>query len=191
MRPINEFPYEELTNSRPGQEQILLLQMKSHIGKRFAIGYYDAVNDVFCIWYSPFMHTKDYRYEERSVSGRIYNNHYCIMPRKFEHRVGPRRLLYFLPMEDVLADMEDRGLFREDMDKILSDSKCGCPYLLCTVDNRVIISEIGNFVTDGKQFTACCPSCINGNIYHAHSVLSKDEIRYAVDLHEWRTKENG
>ena len=113
------------------------------------------------------------------------------MPKEFTHTVGPRRITHFIPMEEVLDEIRDNNLLDTNIDKICEEAGFYTPYLVYTVDRRITIAEVGNFVTPyGKQFGASYPSNINGSIYHAKGVMPRDTIRGVVNLETWRDGRN-
>lgn len=71
MKPIEEFPYSDRRwDNDPMHERMLLLQMKAGIGAHFAIGYYDAIHDVFhTIIGEGHLNMERNPYDERPVSG--------------------------------------------------------------------------------------------------------------------------
>ena len=206
MKPIAEFPYEKrMRQTNDMHERMLLLQMKSNIGKSFALGYYDAVNDVFNICTSGYQNTENHKYDERHVSGNysdheywhkskyfehdwnncMYPNYYCIMPEQFTNKVGTRRILGFMTMDDVLTEMKEKDMFIERINEILDGNpKYSIPYLLCTKDRRFTISDIGCFCKVGNQFSGCRPCNIKRSIYHLSCSIPRDTIQYVAKLEE-------
>lgn len=187
MKSISEFPYgNEPTVKNPMHQQLLLLETTIGIGRQFAIGYYDAIYDVFQICYSGFQQTEGHHYEERKLNG-VYDRYYCIMPKEFTGSRGPRCIIGFMLLHDALTSIGDRDLFDSDINMVIENAKCSTPYLLITNDNRIFISEVGTFMEPiGRQFGAFCPSNIgNGHVYHAKRPVSRETIRYAVNLLEF------
>lgn len=185
--PIAEFPYgNKLSSKHPMHEKLLLLDVKSYFDNSFAIGYYDAIHDVFTLCMSPYVHAENYYYNERKVDDKYYNNYYCIMPAQFMCCVGPRFIKTFAMLNDVLDDMGDRNMFDDDIDKILETPHYAIPYLLCTKDNRIMVSNMSLFCEYGTQFSAFSPVNIKGDIRHINGAVDRDILRYAVNLLEWR-----
>lgn len=187
MKPINEFPYgNDMRQSNPIHKKMMLFQMKSPALTKFAFGYYDAVDDVFQVCMSPFMNTESHRYDDQIAGKYNERDSYCIMPNQFIRSLGSRRILAFMEVEDALEDMHEAGLVVTDISTTLDKSGYMGQYLLCFDDDRLVVSDIGCFVDIGKQFSACTPTDINGNIYHAKGAVPRERIRFAVDLLEWK-----
>lgn len=206
MKPIEEFPYSDRRwDNDPMHERMLLLQMKVGIGAHFAIGYYDAVHDVFrTIIGEGHLSIEQNLYDERPVSGSYadrkrwksfsrnqerfhaecaYPEYWCIMPREFEIAIGTRCIKGFISMDDVLEEAEAQDLFIDDLTAIL-DEKDGytVQYLLILKDNRILIAEKAGFCNVGNQFAAFSPSEVNGYIRHISGPVSREQIKYAVKL---------
>lgn len=192
MIPISEFPYgDKRTEKNPVHERLLLLEVPAGVGRQFAIGYYDAVWDVFCICYSGFQQTEYGRYEERRITDSTFKHcqitrYKCIMPKEFTHSRGPRCIKGFMFLDEALILMRERNMFNEQIDEILKTPAFNIPYLLVMRYDCIIISDMGSFVgQEGAQFSACSPSNINGNIYHMKGVVPRNMIQYAVNLLEF------
>lgn len=195
MQPISEFPYgDERTDKNPMHKRLLLLETKPRIVREFAIGYYDAVGDVFKVCRSGFQHTESNHYDEMQVTSPThwYDDYYCIMPRNFLRSNGPRVLMSFMLMHNALARMRDEDMFNSDIDTVIEKSGYATLYLLVTTDRRIFISDVGSFVEPvGKQFSAYSPSEINGGIYHVRGPVPRETIRYAVNLLKFGGGKNG
>lgn len=160
-------------------KKLLLLELKG-FGRHFAIGYYDAVKDIFCTW-SGFMHTDSYSYEEMNLDG---TGLFCILPPSFVQHKGSRLLKGYIPLKDAVIKVHEEKRRIEDIDEYLDSRFCGycVPHLLCTRDGRVIVSGTSCFCESGNQFEVFTPSEINGHIYHSGSPVPREDIHYVVDL---------
>lgn len=187
MKLMSEFPYgNDMSISNSIHKKMMLFQMKSPVFAKFAFGYYDAVDDVFKVCQSPFINTEDHQYQER-IAGR-YNGRdiYCMLPVQFAQSLGSKRIVAYMPVEDALADMREADLILDNIPALLSISGgYAIPHLVCLDDNRFIISEPGSFET-GKEFCACSPTTINGDIYHMSGAIPRYRIKFAVNLLKWK-----
>lgn len=182
----NPFPRKEALyanvrdESHPMHKKMLLLEMQSVFKRQFAVGYYDAVMDVFCVCMSPFLNILGNKpYKELFIS-KI--GAYIAMPYEFIRYVGPKCITGFMPIEDAIFEIESRNLNVMDIDPMVEESLYHTPYLVYTNDNRIVITEVSCFCDHGKQFCINSPQNINGNIYHMSSMLPRNMVRYAVDL---------
>lgn len=182
--PIENFPYGKQNKSNTMYKKLLLLELKG-FGRPFTIGYYDAVQDVFCTWsYPGFIQTKDSKYEEMQIED---TGLYCILPRQFIHQRGGRTLKGYMPLKNALIRMFERKMRIEDIENYLDGEHfCGycVPHLLCLKNGHILVSETSCFCDDGNQFSAFSPSEINGNIYHSSGQVPREDIHYAVNLTE-------
>lgn len=204
MTPIDQFPYENKNNDlqHPMHERMLLLQMKVNLGVSFAVGFYNAVDDVFCVCTGSFQQTKGHRYDERPAGGN-YANHekykdrekenpelfsdtYCIMPKGFSRAMGSRRIISYMPMDEALTFMTEHDLFDWNVPNILKKPHYSTPYLLWTVDDRVLVANIGAFVGSGPQFSACSPVKFReGDVRHGYGPVPVKTILCVANLEDF------
>lgn len=201
MIPITEFPYgSRRSESHPMHERMLLLKMERDVGTWFAVGFYDSIHDVFRVCGSghkpngnpyderPVAGSKsDHERESRHCDKNWIDDYYCVFPEAFIMAKGQRTINSFMQMDDVLIDIQERHLADYDINAILDNTtRYFDPYLICTKDNRILISEI-HCVTDGlgNQFSAFSPTTIKGWVYHLSGPLPRNEIKWAVKLEEW------
>lgn len=169
MRKIEQFPYGNVrSDSHPLHNKVLLLKMNSLQDDDFAVGYYDAVRDVFQICMAPFICTADYRNREFPVGGE-FDGFYCSMPNEFTNAYGPRTISEYLLMPEALIAMKDRNLFCYDIDRVLRSAESGVPYLVRTKDNRIMVLKTGDY---------------------AQGILPVGEIYSVVNLMEFRGGNN-
>lgn len=210
MIPIDQFPYDnDVTCSNymyeqmflpksqtqktgkslnPKNEQVLLLRMKSDIEKKFAVGFYDKVNDLFYVCIRAFMQAPDYKYEERLATGSpSKQDFYCIMPNEFLYPVSSRQITHFMPMSQAIsfADEQKLKITGDAIDQILKTTDYITPYMVCMKGNRIIITMAGHFAKTGKAFCASMPKTIDGNIYHMVGPIPKEKIQWIVNLTEF------
>lgn len=182
LKPISEFPYGSTKPSNPMHEKLLLLEQGVAIGRSFAIGYYDAIMDVFRICSSPgFLQTEDSDYDERPIADTLRGIR-CVLPKQFMRSKGPRLLKGFQPLEEAIVEIHRRGIGRTDITGLLENTKYCIPYLLELNNGSVLVSETCRFAEKGNQFEAFCPTCINGATYHSGSPIPRDTILYATCL---------
>lgn len=191
MISIEEFPYGDERSSKNLMHEKTLLMRMNTVTCPFAVGYYNAIHDIFYVCCSPFINTENYYYDEHPVGGRYYSDHKCIMPKQFLLAKGPKTISEVMLMDDALADMEDRNLFNNDIDRILLSEKYLQPYMVITKDKHIIITHISAFYNYGTQFSGFEPSEINGTTYHCSSILPKDDIQFAVNLNDWYKRYGG
>lgn len=183
LMPMTEFPYKDKAS------QMLLLELQSNYMCKFALGYYNMIHDVFDIWALPYMHTREYKYNERLLDEKHYSDHYCIIPSEFAQIVGTRYIRSFMMLNDALDDMKDRKMFDDNIDQVIDKHHGWDPYLLCTKDKRILISDVGCFCDIGNEFEAYSPVKINDSIYHIKRSLNRNTIQYAVDLTTWKNEQ--
>lgn len=182
-----EFPFRDRAGKSPLHEKVLLLEMNGTLFQKFAIGYYDAIRDVFHVWESGHLPSDGYLCGEWPV-GEPYEGIWCPMPKKSSQEVGERRIKSWMEMPAALDDMKKLDVMEEDMDKVLEKSGCCQQYLVCTDDWKLTICEVSSFTGHGKGFGAFMPATVNELLYHMNSLVPKSRIRYAVNLAEWHAK---
>lgn len=177
MIPVKDFPYaygETQTDSNPVHKKLLLMRLSPNVGHQFVIGFYDAVHDVFQVWCSPFVQTED-NLDRYPAGDRYYSDHYSILPRQYQIAKGPNALTEFMPMDEVLMDMEDRNLFDENIRQILSENSYGRPYLIITKDKCVTVTTTTRYAVYGNGFSGIEPA-------------GTKDIEFAANLMMWYEK---
>lgn len=193
MKPIAGFPYGNgIGISNPMHEKLLLLQTKLKSGPALALGYYDAGYDVFTACLSSFANTSKCEYHiRRPVGEGRFKDLYCIVPHNFAQDLGPRCIEGYILLDEALADMFDNNWVNADIGRIFADPKYNVPYLVCLNDPLIyekgclIISEIEKVHWEKDQFCACIPYVVNNRTYHTKHPVSRDTVRWAVNLEEW------
>lgn len=193
MKPIIEFPYGNgIGTLNPMHEKLLLLQTKIKSGPALALGYYDADHDVFTVCLSGFANTSKYEYYIRRPIGESrFKDLYCIVPHNFTQSLGPGCIKGYMPLDEAVADMFDDNWVNADIGRIFADPKYHVPYLVCLEDpltcekGCLIISEIEKIPREKDQFCTCIPFIINNHTYHTKRPVSRDMIRWTVNLEEW------
>ena len=145
-----EFPFRDRAGKSPLHEKVLLLEMNGTLFQKFAIGYYDAIRDVFHVWESGHLPSDGYLCGEWPV-GEPYEGIWCPMPKKSSQEVGERRIKSWMEMPAALDDMKKLDVMEEDMDKVLEKSGCCQQYLVCTDDWKLTICEVSSFTGDGER----------------------------------------
>lgn len=183
MIPIEKFPYgNQQTERNPMHGKLLLLKLNTNIGDRFAIGYYDAINDVFHVCYSPFIDTVKYEWERKRVNDGLYCSHYCVMPDSYTHVKGPHKFTHYLPLDHVLTFIDRNHMQELDVADVLAEAKYSVPYLVCTKDLTICTTETRNTLKGGTELDLCEPVDVNGQRMYMHGIMPRNAILYVVDL---------
>lgn len=186
MIPINEFPYEDSKfRSSSVSGRMLLLRMRIYEQIGLAVGYYDAANDVFRVCHKPFVMTENDRCRKRQIDTERYGSFYCAMPDDITYSAGPRRIVQYRLLSDVITEMVEQRTFRNDIDRILNEAKPYIPYLVCTKDNQIIVTETGDFHEQGMQFRSYSSLPVTVYTMNRVSIIPRDIIRYAGNLTEF------
>lgn len=183
MIPIEKFPYgDQPTEKNPMHAKLLLLKLRANVGDKFTIGYYDAISDVFRVCYSPFIQTIKYEWERKRVNDGLYCGYYCIMPESYTHIKGSRKFTHYMPLDHALTFMDRNHMLEPNPADILAKPKYGMPYLVCTKDLTICITETRSTLDNNTEFSLCEPVDVNGQRMYMNGVMPRDVILYAVDL---------
>lgn len=183
MIQIEKFPYgNQQTEKNPMHGKLLLLKLHTNINDKFAIGYYDAISDVFRICYSPFINTIKYEWERKRVNDGLYCSHYCVMPDSYTHVKGPRKFTHYLPLDHALTFIDRNHMQELDVADVLAEAKYSAPYLVCTKDLTICATETRSTLKGSTELGLCEPVDVNGQRMYMHGIMPRNAILYVVDL---------